>query len=63
VNGAAADAAVRKVGRPRNFDVVKDTQGGSSVEYIAGRLKRDHPEIAEKIGHMSEVFHDVVKMS
>lgn len=50
-NGAAADAAPRKAspGRPRKTDNVSNSEHGNSVEYIAGRLKRDNPELAADV--------------
>ena len=50
-NGVAADAAARPVGRPlksSNGRIIEPT-GGNSVERIAGRLKRDHPELAADV--------------
>lgn len=49
-NGAAADAKpVRaKTGRPSNGDVVTVSRG-ASVDYLAGRLKRDNPELAADV--------------
>lgn len=36
-------------GRKNSFDNVKPNAGGNSSEYLLGRLKRDHPEIVERI--------------
>ena len=33
-------------GRSNSFDNIKANKGGTSAEYLAGLLKRDHPDIA-----------------
>lgn len=50
-NGVAADAPIRraKPGRLPNADIVSNSAHGNSTEYIAGRLKRDNPELAADV--------------
>jgi len=36
-------------GRSNSFDNVKANKGGNSAEYLAGLLKRDHPDIAAAV--------------
>lgn len=44
---------VRKNGRPLrtepNFDFIKVNHGGTSAAYLAGRLRRDRPDIADRL--------------
>jgi len=38
-----------EAGNGRSFDDVKATPGGNSATYLAARIKRDHPDIAEAV--------------
>jgi KilA-N domain len=42
-------------GRPSSFDNIKPTQGGTSADYTRKRLKRDRPDLLERVaeGEMS----------
>lgn len=51
-NGAAADARPVRKGRGRpagKVDVINNHDGGTSTDYIAGRLKRDNPDLAADV--------------
>jgi hypothetical protein len=50
-NGLAMDAPIAraKAGRPNNADVVTITDRGNSESYLVGRLKRDHPALADDV--------------
>jgi hypothetical protein len=36
-------------GRPSSFDNIKPTQGGTSADYTRKRLKRDRPDLLERV--------------
>lgn len=37
------------IGNGRSFDNIKATQGGTSADYLTARIKRDRPDIAERM--------------